>query len=92
MLFYSVLPLALAPYTVLLLLKCATVIKGHAAISFVMLGGVLAAIAGPNLAIYSQDLVKGTAFVGAFWGLALLYVIALYVLSRVTFPAKTNCS
>ena len=63
--------------------------KRARAISFVMLGGVLAAIAGPNLAIYSQDLVKGTPFVGAFWGLALLYVIALYVLSRVTFPPKT---
>ena len=42
------------------------------AISIIMAGGVLAAIAGPNLAIFSQDLVQGTPYVGAFWGLDAL--------------------
>jgi MFS family permease len=56
------------------------------AISIIMAGGVLAAVAGPNLAIFSQDLVQDTPFVGAFWGLLVLYVAAMLVLALVKFP------
>ena len=58
------------------------------AISIIMAGGVLAAIAGPNLAIFSQDLIQGTPFVGAFWGLLVLYIAAMLVLTIVNFPAQ----
>ena len=58
------------------------------AISIIMAGGVLAAIAGPNLAIFSQDLIQGTPFVGAFWGLLVLYIAAMLVLTIVKFPAQ----
>ena len=58
------------------------------AISIIMAGGVLAAVAGPNLAIFSQDMIQGTPFVGAFWGLLVLYIAAMLVLTIVTFPAQ----
>ena len=58
------------------------------AISIIMAGGVLAAIAGPNLAIFSQDMIEGTPFVGAFWGLLVLYIAAMLVLTIVNFPAQ----
>jgi MFS family permease len=58
------------------------------AISIIMAGGVLAAIAGPNLAIFSQDLVQDTPYVGAFWGLLVLYIAAMLVLAIVKFPPQ----
>lgn len=58
------------------------------AISIIMAGGVLAAVAGPNLAIFSQDMIQGTPFVGAFWGLLVLYIAAMLVLTIVKFPAQ----
>jgi MFS family permease len=58
------------------------------AISIIMAGGVLAAIAGPNLAIFSQDLVQDTPYVGAFWGLLMLYIAAMLVLAIVKFPPQ----
>ena len=58
------------------------------AISIIMAGGVLAAIAGPNLAIFSQDTIEGTPFVGAFWGLLVLYIAAMLVLTIVNFPPQ----
>jgi len=58
------------------------------AISIIMAGGVLAAIAGPNLAVFSQDLVQGVPFVGAFWGLLILYIAAMLVLALVKFPPQ----
>ena len=58
------------------------------AISIVMAGGVLAAIAGPNLAVFSQSAVYDTPFVGAFWGLLVLYVIAMVILLFIRFPVR----
>ncbi len=51
------------------------------AISMVMAGGVLAAILGPNLAIWSRQWYDGNAFVGAFYGLFIIYVLALLLIS-----------
>lgn len=56
------------------------------AISFIMAGGVLAAILGPNLSIYSQKLLPQLGFSAAFVGLLALYIIALCLLSRVNIP------
>ncbi len=50
------------------------------AISLVMSGGVIAAIVGPNLAIWSQKWYSGNAFVGAFFGLFALYILALLLI------------
>ncbi len=53
------------------------------AISMVMAGGVLAAILGPNLAIWSRQWYDGNAFVGAFYGLFVIYVLALLLISSL---------
>ncbi len=65
--------------------ECRT--ESHAkAISVVMSGGVLAAFIGPNLAIWSQNWFSQNVYVGAFVGLAVLYVLALLLI--VYLPLK----
>lgn len=60
------------------------------AISLVMAGGVLAAILGPNLALWSQNWYGGNPYVGAFYGLFGLYVVALLLILLLPLPgAKT---
>ncbi|RVU32251.1 MFS transporter [Neptunomonas marina] len=56
------------------------------AISLVMLGGVLAALIGPALAVQSRDWVQGYDFVGSFVGLMGLYILALLLLTGVKIP------
>ena len=63
--------------------------ESHAkAISVVMSGGVLAAFIGPNLAIWSQNSFDQNVYVGAFVGLAVLYVLALLLI--VCLPLKSH--
>lgn len=50
------------------------------AISMVMAGGVLAAVLGPNLAIWSRQWLDGNPFEGAFYGLFLVYMLALLLI------------
>ena len=50
------------------------------AIGVVMGGGVIAAILGANLAIWSQDWAD-KPFVGAFYGLLGIYLVALFLIS-----------
>lgn len=60
------------------------------AISLVMAGGVLAAVLGPNLAVWSQGWYSGNPYMGAFYGLFGLYVIALLLILLLPLPgAKT---
>ncbi len=56
------------------------------AISLIMAGGVLAAVLGPTLSIYSQKLLPQLGFTAAFAGLLLLYCIALFLLWQVKIP------
>ena len=64
-------------------------VESHAkAISVVMSGGVLAAFIGPNLAIWSQNWFSQNVYVGAFVGLAVLYVLALLLI--VCLPLKSH--
>jgi MFS family permease len=56
------------------------------AISLIMAGGVLAAILGPNLSIYSQKFLPQFGFSAAFAGLLLLYFLALFLLTKVHIP------
>lgn len=62
------------------------------AISMVMAGGILAAILGPNLAIWSRQWYDGNVFVGAFYGLFVIYVLALLLISSLPLavPAKST--
>lgn len=56
------------------------------AISLVMAGGVLAAILGPNLAVWSRGWHDGDPFIGAFYGLLGLYVVALLLIALLPLP------
>jgi MFS family permease len=56
------------------------------AISMVMVGGVVAAILGPNIAVYSRDFEIGADFSGAFAVLAGLYLLALVLLTQIRIP------
>lgn len=56
------------------------------AISLVMAGGVLAAVLGPNLAVWSRGWYDGNPYVGAFYGLFGLYVVALLLIVLLPLP------
>jgi len=56
------------------------------AISMVMVGGIIAAVLGPNLAVYSRGVELGAEFSGAFAVLAGLYLLALVLLTRIRIP------
>lgn len=60
------------------------------AISMVMLGGIIAAVLGPNLAVYSRTLHWGVDFSGAFAVLALAYLLALILLRFIRIPPLTE--
>lgn len=62
------------------------------AISMVMAGGILAAILGPNLAIWSRQWFDGNPFVGAFYGLLIIYVLALLLISSLPLAAPMKSS
>lgn len=59
------------------------------AISLIMAGGVLAAILGPNLSIYSQKIFPGFGYSAAFIGLLALYIVALLLLMQIRIPPLT---
>jgi len=56
------------------------------AISYVMLGGVLAAFTGPMLAVETKDFINGYPYVGSFIGVAGLNVCAFILLRFAQFP------
>lgn len=56
------------------------------AISWVMAGGVLAGIIGPQTAALTKDLLAPVQFAGAFVGLAALAALSWVVLSFLKFP------
>ncbi|MBX3514164.1 MAG: MFS transporter [Xanthobacteraceae bacterium] len=62
------------------------------AISWVMVGGLTAAVIGPQLVIWTRDTIPGTAFAGSFLSQAVLAVLAMPVLFllRVPKPKSTN--
>lgn len=62
------------------------------AISWVMVGGLIAAVIGPQLVIWTRDTIPGTAFAGSFLSQAVLAVLAMPVLFllRVPKPKSTN--
>lgn len=56
------------------------------AVSMVMAGGLIGAVAGPNLAAKSRTLLE-VPFAGAYVALALVAVLAMVLMSLVRFPA-----
>ncbi len=55
------------------------------AISLVMAGGLLGAVIGPNLAKHTRSLLSAP-FAGAYLALAVLAVLSMLLLSRISFP------
>ncbi|WP_435170535.1 MFS transporter [Falsirhodobacter sp. 1013] len=65
------------------------------AISWVMVGGLIAAVIGPQLVILTRDSVPGVAYAGSFLSQAVLALIALPVLALLHAPrpvASTTAS
>ncbi|MEH6824691.1 MAG: MFS transporter [Motiliproteus sp.] len=60
------------------------------AIGLVMSGGVVAALIGPNLAVWTRDWLPYTQYSGSFIGLISLYLLALLALSWVRIPAPSQ--
>ena len=56
------------------------------AISYVMIGGVVAAIVGPNLANYTYQAIADAPFAGSYASIIGLYVLALITLSFLKIP------
>lgn len=56
------------------------------AISLVLAGGVLAAVAGPNLARFSKDLIDAAPFAGSYAGLVLLQLAVGALLMFIRIP------
>jgi MFS family permease len=54
------------------------------AVSMVLAGGLIGAVAGPNLAAYTRDLI-GRPFVAAYLALALVALLSMAVMSAVRF-------
>jgi len=56
------------------------------AISYVLAGGVLAAIIGPNLANYTRDVFSDAAFAGSYASMIVLYLLSFLLLLRLDLP------
>ncbi len=59
------------------------------AISWVMAGGVVAAIIGPNLANLTQESLASTPFAGSFASMSVLYVMSLLAMWAVSPPSTS---
>ncbi|MBN9345163.1 MAG: MFS transporter [Devosia sp.] len=56
------------------------------AISWVMAGGVVTGVVGPQLAIHAQPLIPGVPLAGPFLALVALFALTAIVLSRLNVP------
>lgn len=56
------------------------------AVSYVLVGGIAAAVIGPNLAKYTRDVVPDAVFAGSYLALIGVYVMAFFVLSLLRLP------
>lgn len=60
------------------------------AIALVMAGGVVAALAGPQLATWSKDWLQPATFAGSLAMIALLQILSLGILLLLKLPRPTN--
>ena len=58
------------------------------AIAYVLFGGVIAAVIGPNLAVYSRGFISRTPFAGSYASVALLFFLMFLVLSLLKLPKQ----
>ena len=56
------------------------------AISYVLLGGVVAAVIGPTLAIFTADLLQAAQFAGSYLGMAGLAAVAMVLIQFIASP------
>lgn len=56
------------------------------AISYVMAGGIVAAIFGPNIASWTHDSIASAEFAGSYIVICTLYIVSFIVLSFVRIP------
>lgn len=63
--------------------------KGKA-ISWILAGGIISAIVGPQLAIWLKDMMAPVTFAGAFIGVVPLMLLAIVVLSFLKLPKNTT--
>ena len=56
------------------------------AISYVLAGSVVAAFIGPNLANFTKNAVPGALFAGSYWSIAVIYGIALILITFLKVP------
>ena len=56
------------------------------AISYVMVGGVIAAFVGPNMANWTKDLLPEMPFAGSYLSIVGVYLLSLLVLSGLKLP------
>jgi MFS family permease len=65
--------------------------EGHGkAISYVLAGGVLAALIGPELAKHTKDLFAPVIFAGSFASLILVALVSLTILQFIRIPKPTE--
>ena len=60
------------------------------AISYVLAGGVLAAIIGPNLANYTRDIISNATFAGSYASIISLYILSFILLNFLDLPHKKS--
>jgi MFS family permease len=59
------------------------------AVSYVLVGGLGAAIVNPQLALAARWLIPGTQYAGSFLAVSILYAATMAVLSRLNVPRPT---
>jgi MFS family permease len=59
------------------------------AVSYVLIGGLGAALVNPQIALAARWLIPGTQYAGSFVAVSLLYAATIAVLSRLHVPAPT---
>ncbi len=60
------------------------------AISFVLAGGVFTAIIGPQIVIFTRELLAPVMFAGSFAAILGLAAVGAVLLSLLRVPAKTS--
>ena len=62
------------------------------AISFVLAGGVIAALIGPNLAAYTRESITSAEFAGSYASLVVLYILSFTTVSFLKLPTPALTS
>ena len=60
------------------------------AISWILAAGIVSAVLGPQLAIWTKDLLQPVPFAGAFMAVIPLYLLAIVMLAPLSLPQATS--